>query len=96
MKNVTIDCFGNRNDLHPGRFNSPAGKKRPYIVDEAGNGVTYVCFDNKPKRTIQRSIKTDNVTTITWAFGSWDDRATLNYTATLSETLTVAVEDVEG
>ena len=57
MNTVTIDCFGNRNDRVAGRFNSPAGKKRPYLVDEAGNGVTYVCFDNAPKRAIQRGVK---------------------------------------
>ena len=91
--NVTIDCYGNRNDRVSDRFNTPRGKKRPYLVDEAGNGVTYVCFDNTPERAIQRSVKTGNITTIAWAFGAWDNRANLSYTATLNEPLTVDMED---
>ena len=93
MIKVTIDCYGNRNDRAGARFNTPAGKKRPYLIDEAGNGVTYVCYDNAPRRAIQKGVKTGNITTIAWAFGEWDNRANLTYTATLNETLTVDMED---
>ena len=35
MRNVIIDCFGNRNDLNPERFNSMSGKKHSHLIDEA-------------------------------------------------------------
>ena len=49
MRNVIIDCFGNRNDLNPERFNSMSGKKHSHLIDEASETVTYIAFDHAEK-----------------------------------------------
>lgn len=60
-----------------------------YIVLPAGD-MTYLCFQNTTPRTIHRVTKdpaTGQVTT-EWAWGSWENRATLNYRP-INETMTV-------
>lgn len=59
------------------------GELEPYIVEEAGNGVTYICYDDGAKRAVRRITETtaNGVTTtvIEVAYGAWADRATLDY-----------------
>lgn len=95
MKNVTIDCFGNRNDLHPDRFANLRGEKYPHLIDEAGNGVTYIAFDRESvaAQPIHKVIESGSITTIWWGYGAWSNRASLEYTLTKNETKTVQVDD---
>ena len=55
----------------------------PYIVDEATDGVTYICYTNEPIRAIRRVHKTQSggvkTTTVENAVGAWEDRASLTY-----------------
>ena len=52
---------------------------QPYKVDDAGNGATYLCFENAAEVPIHRITVSGTVTTIEWALGAWDDRAALAY-----------------
>lgn len=94
MKSVTIDCFGNRNDRNPERFNTMSGEKHPHLVD-AQEGVTYVAFDRAgtAAQPIHKIVVSGTVTTIWWGFGAWSDRATLTYDLTKNATRTVQVAE---
>lgn len=69
-----------------GNVPSDPAEKSPYIVAEAGGGVTYICFtpdDANGKRVVKR-IKEESsggatTTTIEHAYGAWADRASLTY-----------------
>ena len=62
-------------------------KLQPYRVAETGS-VTYLCFDDGEKRPVHRITKTDTETVIEWAYGTWADRAILNYVP-INQTLEV-------
>ena len=89
---IMIDCYG-----HPAaseRFQRENFRKRPYLVDRADDSTTYLCFDAAPRRAIHRISVNENVTEIKWAFGSWEDREFLDYSATLNEPLPVDETDI--
>lgn len=95
MRNVIIDCFGNRNDLNPERFNSMSGKKHSHLIDEASETVTYIAFDHAEKaaQPIHKIVVDGTVTTILWGYGAWANRTTIEYDLTKNETRTVEVAD---
>lgn len=51
---------------------------RPYIVDASGE-VTYICYFDTPRRAIHRLSTVNGVTSCHWAYGRWEDRASLTY-----------------
>ena len=56
------------------------GELEPYMIDEASDSVTYICYTDDAERAIKRITEIDNITTIEIGFGAWDDRADLtNY-----------------
>ncbi|MBR6240698.1 MAG: hypothetical protein IKQ82_04500 [Lentisphaeria bacterium] len=59
------------------------GELEPYIIEEAGGGVTYICYTDDDNRAIRRITETEDngvtTTTVEIAFGAWADRATLDY-----------------
>ena len=63
-----------------------ARKGTPAMVDASTEGTTYIAYtgsgNSLDKCAIWRVQTTDGVTDIRWAIGSWDDRASLDYTAT--------------
>lgn len=71
---MIIDCYGNRFP-HKG-----FEQKRPYMVNDDGNGVIYMCYSDAAVKPIIR-VTDDGNGTITqeWAYGSWADKATLTY-----------------
>ena len=52
---------------------------QPYKVDDAGDGVTYLCFENGASVPIHRITVSGTVTTVEWALGAWGSRAALAY-----------------
>ena len=89
-----IDCYGH--DATSERFQKREYRKHPYLIDSA-EGTTYVCFSKSAKRPIHRIVENGGNTEILWAFGSWDERASLNYTSTLNDPIMISEEDaVEG
>jgi hypothetical protein len=59
---------------------------KPYIVDDAGGGVQYVCYfpddengNRLVKRITQASTGGETLTTIEHAYGAWASRASLTY-----------------
>ena len=52
---------------------------QPYKVDDAGGGVTYLCFEDGASVPIHRITVSGTVTTVEWAYGAWDSRAALAY-----------------
>lgn len=95
MKRVTIDCFGNRNDLAPERFNNVRGEKRPCLVDTRED-VTYMAFARAscgPQPIHRITVVDDNVTMILWAYGSWDNREHLVYENGMQDVMTITVEE---
>jgi len=60
--------------------------KKPYQIDSS-NGTTYLRFDAADICAIHKITVQGTVTTITWAYGAWADRATLTYDKTLNETI---------
>jgi len=66
-----------------GEIPSAPGRTLPYMVEDTGTGVKYMCYNDKPQRAIQRITKTKvgtvTTTKIENAFGAWEDRATLEY-----------------
>ena len=76
------DRYGNPQ----GDIPSLPGELLAYVVDQAGGGITYVCYfpdDASGKRAIKRITETSSggstITTIEHAYGAWNDRATLTY-----------------
>lgn len=94
MKNVTIDCFGNRSDLAPERFNTMLGEKHPHLVDQ-DDGVIYIAFDRAETaaQPIHKVVPDGDLYTIWWGYGSWSNRKSLTYDLTKNETRTVQVAD---
>lgn len=93
MIKVTIDCFGNRNDLAPERFCTPAGEKHAHLID-AQEGVTYIGFGPAAVvGPIHKIVTEGTVTTIWWAYGLWADRETLTYASTKNDVLTIQVAE---
>ena len=95
QKKVTIDCFGNRNDLSPERFNNVRGEKRPCLLDTREN-VTYMAFARASDgpQPIHKIIVVDkNVTMILWAYGEWNNREHLAYENGPQDTMTITVEE---
>ena len=59
---------------------------KPYMIEDAGGGVTYICYfpdDAYGKRAIKRIKQVSEggatTTTVEHAYGAWADRATLTY-----------------
>ena len=51
-----------------------------YIKDPTTTANTvYKCFFDGNPRAIQRTVTENGIETTTWAWGDWDDRATLDY-----------------
>lgn len=50
-----------------------------YIVDASNPGVTYICYFNTPERIIRRITEDNGVTTVEFAWGAWENRASLEY-----------------
>lgn len=94
MKNITIDCFGNRNDREPQRFNTVFGEKYPHLVD-VQEGATYIAFDRAgtAAQPIHKIVTSGTVTTIWWGYGAWSDRESLEYGLTKNEIRTVQVDE---
>ena len=76
-----FDRYGN----YQGEIPSLPGEIVPYIVEQAGGGVTYICFFPDTgsgvavKRITEASSGGATTTTIEHAFGAWANRATLTY-----------------
>ena len=51
----------------------------PYIVDKSTPGTKYICYFDTPQRIIRRITEDNDVTTLDFAWGAWDDRTTLTY-----------------
>ena len=83
-----IDCYGHLKGSV--EYMNDAFAKKAYLVDTSGS-VTYICFDEKPERAIHKITVDGGTTTIAWAFGAWDDRATLAFTTPLSTPITVGI-----
>ena len=88
-----IDCYGHIASSK--RYQRRDYKKQPYLIASDGE-VTYICFSRAAKRPIHRIVENGGDTEILWAFGAWEDRANLTYTATLNDALAVDDTDVEG
>jgi hypothetical protein len=59
---------------------------KPYTIEDAGGGVTYICYfpdDENGMRAIKRITQVSEggatTTTVEHAYGAWADRATLTY-----------------
>ncbi len=50
-----------------------------YQIDSATDGVTYFRYGGGDVCDIKRIVEADGVATITWAHGSWSNRANLAY-----------------
>ena len=50
-----------------------------YLVDEATPDTVYRCFTDGDERVIWREQKQQDVTTLMFTWGSWNDRANLTY-----------------
>lgn len=50
-----------------------------YMIDEADENTTYICFYDTAERMIHRIKKDGTVTTIERAWGAWENRASLSY-----------------
>ena len=50
-----------------------------YLIDAKTAGTKYMCFNDTPKRVIWRETVADNVTTLEFAWGAWNNRASLTY-----------------
>ena len=79
---VYYDRWGGYQGTNP----APPTEKLAYIVENAGGGITYICFtpdDANGKRVVQRiteeTVGGATTTTIEHAYGAWADRATLTY-----------------
>jgi hypothetical protein len=81
MATTYFDRYGN----YQGEIPSLPGEILPYIVEEAGGGVTYICYFPDTgsgvgvKRITEVGTEGATTTTIEHAFGAWSDRATLTY-----------------
>ena len=82
MSTVYYDRYGGYQGENP----APPIEKLAYIVENAGGGVTYVCYtpdDNNGKRVIKRITEASSggvtTTTIEHGYGAWADRATIDY-----------------
>ena len=94
MINVTIDCYGNRNDRESVHFNRISGEKFPHLIDAQTN-VTYIAFApaDSGAQPIHKIVVSDNLTTIWWGYGTWANRASIVYDRTKNETRTIQVEE---
>lgn len=79
---VYYDRYGGYQGTNP----APPAEKLAYIVEDAGGGITYVCYtpdDANGNRVIERITKASSggatTTTIEHGYGAWADRATLTY-----------------
>ena len=94
MATVYYDRWGGYQGENP----APPTEKLPYIVEEAGGGITYICFtpdDANGKRVVKRitEISTGGATTTTieHAYGAWANRASLTYYP-INQAIPVTVE----
>ena len=79
---IYVDRWGRALGIIP----QTPGEILPYIIEEAGGGVTYIRFfaddadgNCAVKRITEVSEGGATTTTIEHAFGAWADRATLTY-----------------
>ena len=81
MATKFFDRYGNCQ----GDIPSLPGEIIPYIVEDAGGGITYICYfpdDGSGvavKRITESSSGGATTTTIEHAYGAWADRASLTY-----------------
>ena len=94
MATVYYDRYGGFQGTNP----APPLEKLPYIVEEAGGGITYICFtpdDANGKRVVKRITEASaggaTTTTIEHGYGVWADRASLTYYP-INEAIPVTVE----
>ena len=86
---MQIDCYG---------FGATSQffKRREllaHLVSKEGDGTVYMCFGREGRRPIHRIAKAGpGLWEAGWAWGAWDDRASLEYVP-LSETLEVEGEE---
>lgn len=73
------DHFGNRMSSVNFIHNRGGRDPEPYMVDESTAGTTYICYANTAKRAIRRITEAGGVTTVEWAYGAWEQRASLEY-----------------
>lgn len=91
MATVYYDRWGGYQGGNP----APPTEKLPYIVEEAGGGVTYICFtpdDDNGKRVVKRITEDGNITTIEHGYGEWADKENITYYP-INEAIPVTVED---
>ena len=77
MATVVYDDYGRTSDDPD--FGSRSETPEPYIVDAAGVGVIYICFDDTTTRCVRRITEADGATTVEFAIGNWENRANLTY-----------------
>lgn len=72
---------------------------KPYIVDDAGGGIQYICYfpddadgNRLVKRITQTSTGGETLTTIEHAYGAWASRASLTYYP-INQAIPVTTED---
>ena len=71
---MQIDCYG---------FDATSvffqrRRLQPHRIVESGD-VTYICYDDGDSRPIHRITKNGSETVVEWAYGSWNERESLNY-----------------
>lgn len=75
-RKVAIDQYGRPAWL--AEYNNESEAPAPYQVDES-DSVTYIRYSADAECAVRRITVSGTVTTIEWAFGAWEERATLQY-----------------
>ena len=95
MATVYYNRWGQLQGANP----APPTEKLPYIVEEAGGGITYVCFtpdDENGKRVVKRitEVSSEGVTTTTieHGYGEWADKENITYYP-INEAIPVEIEE---
>lgn len=88
MAKAIYDHWGNR-ESSVNFIGSRVRDPEPYVIDEATAGTTFICYADTPNRAIRRITEADGITTVEWAYGAWEERASLNYVP-INETVEVA------
>ena len=76
MKQILIDAWG-RPSYNP-NYKNAANTPAAYQIAASGN-ITYIRYSDSPKNAIRKITDNSGITTIEVAFGSWENRATLEY-----------------
>lgn len=83
-----INCFGFDTNLYYRNHNLV----EPYQFVK-GDNVVYVRFEEKNPCTVVRIQKDGDVYTQRWAYGDWNDYATLDYDLAINEVREIEAED---